>query len=757
MSYKKYIKRGGKLYGPYIYHSKRVGDKVISEYVGKGDEEKSRVKKISVLKFLVLVSFVVLLIFLAHNFSLIHIPVEQSQKLSPYNQVNASIGSSGKEETSLFPYNLIKINTSGMRRFFPLTGMAIKEIRVDENETREEPSLLESQDNLSKQETETKEAEINETELNETETTEVEEIEIETEIEKTDKEVVANETEESTSNLTEVVFKEVTIKSQVVIGRPVKWVKNVSLEKPGKIRIELPKEAKNIIVKKIEKSGEEVIKEEISKEKIKITGEGILDKSAIMRFLTSLLRSITGKAIQETFVEENLEIIIEENATVYEIEYETPGPVADEEEIPNGKRINISSDVHYEDVLAYTYLPKEAEEEKVKLFWIVNDSRKEIPVDKYDSNGNGLIDYVEWVVPSLSSQTYEVVIEISKAEHLDENREFVSDIYDEVKERDDVWSEVINPGEYVRVTFERKLDFNRDITLYARSSGDSPAKIEVYEKDGTDIIAKFENILEESWYKVYLSDLKGSQDVFDLRVVGGGVELDYVVDPTTTVNPDSDVSAGAWSTTGVDHYTEIDEGLTPDTSDYIWIEGVETAVDVFGMADPSLGGGTATEINISVYADVPDGPGNTRDLTINISTDGGVSWEGGKALTIAFMDPMWYSVNYSGSWSSLSGLQVEVGSNGGDSGILEVYTLYANITYSAGGGDSTPPDLTLDHPQNTTYDYCNLSLNVSSTATDIDTWIWSNDSFTTNYSFTPNTSIVWEDGQHTLHVDRTHQ
>jgi hypothetical protein len=34
MAYKKYIKRGGKIYGPYIYHSKRVDGKVISEYRG---------------------------------------------------------------------------------------------------------------------------------------------------------------------------------------------------------------------------------------------------------------------------------------------------------------------------------------------------------------------------------------------------------------------------------------------------------------------------------------------------------------------------------------------------------------------------------------------------------------------------------------------------------------------------------------------------------------------------------------------------
>ncbi len=34
MAYKKYIKRNGKLYGPYIYHSRRVNGKVVSEYQG---------------------------------------------------------------------------------------------------------------------------------------------------------------------------------------------------------------------------------------------------------------------------------------------------------------------------------------------------------------------------------------------------------------------------------------------------------------------------------------------------------------------------------------------------------------------------------------------------------------------------------------------------------------------------------------------------------------------------------------------------
>ncbi len=61
MAYKKYIKRGGKTYGPYVYHSKRVDGKVVSEYIGPQKRE-INYKKISlvllgIFVFLTLVFF----------------------------------------------------------------------------------------------------------------------------------------------------------------------------------------------------------------------------------------------------------------------------------------------------------------------------------------------------------------------------------------------------------------------------------------------------------------------------------------------------------------------------------------------------------------------------------------------------------------------------------------------------------------------------------------------------------------------------
>jgi ABC-type dipeptide/oligopeptide/nickel transport system permease component len=62
MVYKKYIKKNGKIYGPYDYQSKRVDGKVISEYVGSKNKTPSLKKIYLFLTAIILVA--VLLIYL---------------------------------------------------------------------------------------------------------------------------------------------------------------------------------------------------------------------------------------------------------------------------------------------------------------------------------------------------------------------------------------------------------------------------------------------------------------------------------------------------------------------------------------------------------------------------------------------------------------------------------------------------------------------------------------------------------------------
>lgn len=59
------------------------------------------------------------------------------------------------------------------------------------------------------------------------------------------------------------------------------------------------------------------------------------------------------------------------------------------------------------------------------------------------------------------------LIKITNAEHLDEDRNLIEDVFMSVSERDDVWK-LINSGEYLRVTFEKNLTSKNDISVYAR-------------------------------------------------------------------------------------------------------------------------------------------------------------------------------------------------------------------------------------------------------------------------------------------------
>jgi len=176
-------------------------------------------------------------------------------------------------------------------------------------------------------------------------------------------------------------------------------------------------------------------------------------------------------------------------------------------------------------------------EEKIKV---------EVNFTAYDLDADGFVDYVEWLVPHLSNQTYEIIF-ITKATELNSNKEFVRDVYDDVKSQDGNSTTIVS-GNYLRVTFEKNLTNTKDITIYASGNNSS---VEVYKENGNEVIAKFENISEAGWNKIYLTNLLNgeSYDTFDLKSVGD-VNYDYVVDPTGTLCYQE--SANTTNQTGVD-------------------------------------------------------------------------------------------------------------------------------------------------------------------------------------------------------------
>ena len=122
-------------------------------------------------------------------------------------------------------------------------------------------------------------------------------------------------------------------------------------------------------------------------------------------------------------------------------------------------------------------------------------------------------------------------IYIKKASHLDADRKFISDIYDQVYQRDHRWSEVIPVGNWVRIVFEKKLDSTKKITVMARVADECVAIIEVYEKKGDQMLYEIDGIGPEDWYSSLLDSLEKPQDTFDLKITGCPVQFDYIYDP----------------------------------------------------------------------------------------------------------------------------------------------------------------------------------------------------------------------------------
>jgi hypothetical protein len=156
----------------------------------------------------------------------------------------------------------------------------------------------------------------------------------------------------------------------------------------------------------------------------------------------------------------------------------------------------------------------------------------EVDLKLLDLNSNNRLDRAEWSTTDGVTEYYLVasIILATDGLHLDSNRDYVNDIFYEIKEQDDIYTYPIPEGDYVRVTFEVPIDSTRDVTVYAKSAGTTI--LEIYEKDGTELIATSEPIGDYPGFtKTFLTDLVGFQDTFDVLITGDPIEFDLIIDP----------------------------------------------------------------------------------------------------------------------------------------------------------------------------------------------------------------------------------
>ncbi len=560
-----------------------------------------------------------------------------------------------------------------------------------------------------------------------------------------------------------------TQRHQIVIGRPVKWVQKVEINKSKDLKnakVKIPKYAKGVakvkkgkeaedsikeieefkeklkdkdVKKKMKERGKNKTKSEINEETIEeyekeikeivknksknskgksfgITGHASLeidlDKKGFFEriFEKSFGRFLTGHSISDSGDSDSNEMLVDiseaingssENESVV-VEYYTDAPEFFEENISKGKRVTISAsdELNYTEVLAYTEISEifeVGEENLIKVIW--KNENKEVDFDAYDLDDDGYLDYVEWIAPHLSEQTFEIIL-ITDAQHLDSNKDFISNIYNEVFELDDVWSEEISSDEYVRITFEKNLSSENDITVYPRIVSGNP-KIEVYEENKTELITEFLNLEENKYNKVYLNNLIEIQDTFDLKILNGSLEFDHIIDPSAYYDPVLDIQTG-WDCTGTDcslgHYAVLDEGYRqnniPNISDYIYSRANEPKNEEHKIN--SISESNVSSLNLWAYIET----GSNYEMEIILNNDG--SEVESKTISPG-TSKSWVSLNWT-NVSNIGDISVEFSSSksgGGSPKNGYVYSWYIEVNYLE---VDNPPQVNLISPSNESVD-----------------------------------------------------
>ena len=624
MVYKKYIYRNGKKHGPYYYESYREGDSIKKRYLGTSYSTQK-----NYLFYLIIAFALVLGVnFFYYSFTGHTLVEDISDNLEGSDSVDEVL-----DESSLVDEGLSEVveGDSDIISEEELPEDLNESILEDSNE-----SIVEEDLNVSINSSNIDEV-INgslvEDDLNVT-------LDENVSIESNVSEINSTEFNSSIVNLNESEIRIESKNYKMVLNKPVKWIREINIEEIGnvtEIDIEIPKEAVDLKIKTGFEAAEAVEDLEEFNRAIEssnfseivdsgITGfalreiagkESFLEKirDFIFRFvLTGRVISeedIDGESIlvgEESKVVEVGEIVDLESESQIVVEYYTEAPTATEEESESGKIVVISGpdEAGYEDILSFAEvreIVRVEDRDKIIVFW--KDNASEMNFEVYDLDSDGFIDYVEWITPHLSEQTFEIIL-ITDALHLDENRVFIENVYSNVSERDNITASIPS-GHYIRVSFEKNLSSSKDISVYGYGTG---GNIEVYEKDGNSLISIFENISEDKKYQIFLSNLTGEEDIFDLKVLGSSVLFDYILDPVANDSLNTIYQCGSIDSPGV--YT-LNISISTSTScifvnvSNVTIDGMGRTLDgqdtaIYGINISSFRNVTIKNMNITNFA-----------------------------------------------------------------------------------------------------------------------------------------------------------
>src|SRR3990170_8395429 len=206
--------------------------------------------------------------------------------------------------------------------------------------------------------------------------------------------------------------------NEIVIGIPVNWIQTIILNETNKnnIQVELPADAENIQAEIITSNDQSL---EIPSENLEIT-ESLLESTELIP-----LDIVTMEKIDE-ILQDNKDtkfVVINESSSEYLLEFETPAPYTIEEDYSNddvfNKTVTVAHDsaLHYTDIKSYSDIPEDLVEEDMEfsLYWNINGTMTDVTIDPrfqiefIDTNGNGIVDKMQWIVPQLSQQVFQII------------------------------------------------------------------------------------------------------------------------------------------------------------------------------------------------------------------------------------------------------------------------------------------------------------------------------------------------------------
>ena len=206
--------------------------------------------------------------------------------------------------------------------------------------------------------------------------------------------------------------------NEIVIGTPVNWIQTIVLNETNKnnIQVELPADAENIQVEMLASNNQSL---EISQENLEVTNS-LLGTTDLIPLDIVTMEKIDD-VLQDN--EDTKYLMINESSSEYTLEFETPAPYTIEEDNSDedmfNKTVTVTHDsaLHYTDIQSYSEIPEDlvTEDTEFTLYWNINGTITDVTfdprfqVESIDTDDNGIADHIQWNVPQLSQQIFQII------------------------------------------------------------------------------------------------------------------------------------------------------------------------------------------------------------------------------------------------------------------------------------------------------------------------------------------------------------